>query len=321
MIFIWTLFDAILSNRVGFYLLYATHWLLLLSVTIYLIFSYIITLLIHSKLKLISIENKELQNQIDNVPSLTELGLYKFNKIINFLQNITLSPTLMLSLIFWMIIFPNLYKNTYKTDIQFDWYDIVLEIHIHGVIPLLLIFDITFSSRNISIFDTCQPLILGIIYCVWTYIIYTKKDVISYNNTYLYSKYYYYEINNYWLWLILNLVGIIVIHLVSCYFKGIILKNYLKPIQLSHFNSDDKYNQNTNTMTNNLTNNNNNNGNNNKPRKKKKTMHAGGNIPHSSKELKNTHTNSKFKSLKTMFTQAVEVKSRTSKLIPYNTRQ
>eukprot|EP00484_Ammonia_sp_Unknown_P002495 CAMPEP_0197076658 /NCGR_PEP_ID=MMETSP1384-20130603/212227_1 /TAXON_ID=29189 /ORGANISM="Ammonia sp." /LENGTH=710 /DNA_ID=CAMNT_0042515517 /DNA_START=1 /DNA_END=2134 /DNA_ORIENTATION=+ len=252
-IFMWTIMDSIFSDRTLFYFIYATHWMLLLTSMLYLICSYVITLVIHERIgtnhdenhtKITIINNKRdnknnhfqdmhLQQKDNNIPSLTDLGLFKWNQFIVFLQNASLSPCIVFPVIFWFVIFPNIGHNH-------TWYDILLEFHIHAVIPVLILFDFTFSSRTVLYIDIYQPLIIGIVYCLWTYLIFTdvtsKSDGESTDDekpSYFYDRYYYFEINDFVVWFILNLSALCGVHLIFSFIKFKVLSMHFLPIQLS----------------------------------------------------------------------------------------
>merc|ERR1719361_1127682 len=49
-IFAWSVLDSIFSERTALYFVYTSHWVLLVTATLYLICSYVVTLVIHERL-------------------------------------------------------------------------------------------------------------------------------------------------------------------------------------------------------------------------------------------------------------------------------
>eukprot|EP01084_Bolivina_argentea_P083069 150414_1 len=248
-IFMWTIIDSIFTDRALFYFIYATHWILLLNIMLYLICSYVITLVIHERItstcgsiskKSIQISKRQKKNHYknnhfediaveqnnDNIPSLSQLGLFKWNKFIVFLQNASLSPSIVFPIIFWFVIFPNITADH-------SWYNVLLEFNIHGIIPILILFDFIFSSRTALYIDIYQPLIIGIIYCLWTFIIWTDDTNKNEVTSYLYEKYFSFELNEFILWFLLNISGLCFIHLTFAFIKSKVLSKHFMPIQLS----------------------------------------------------------------------------------------
>ena len=136
-IFMWTIIDSIFTDRTLFYFIYASHWILLLNVMLYLICSYVITIVIYERISSsisssstatisinISNNNKKnndqhfedigLEKMNNNIPSLSELGLFKWNQFIIFLQNSSLASSIIFPILFWFVIFPNIGNNHVK---------------------------------------------------------------------------------------------------------------------------------------------------------------------------------------------------------------
>jgi len=264
-IFLWTVIDSIFSDRTLLYFVYACHWLLLLSVMLYLICSYVITLVIHERIgvssdaaecsmdevvkhaKITIINNKRdnennhfqdmnLQQKDNSIPSLSQLSLFKWNKFIIFLQNASLAPSIVFPLIFWFVIFPNM-------SMHHTWYDVLLEVHIHAITPVLILFDFTFSSRTVLYADIYQPLCVGVIYCTWTYLVYTTQwssslsldadDGDAHAVSYMYQHYYDAEINDFMVWFLSNLSALCCVHLAFAFIKIKVLSTHFLPIQLA----------------------------------------------------------------------------------------
>lgn len=111
-IFSWTVLDSIISDRTALYFVYASHWVLLVTTTLYLICSYVVTLVIHERLSSTiytpskTMDDIHLEQQSESIPSLTELGLFGWNRFVVMLHNVSLSSSIVFALMFWTVIFP-----------------------------------------------------------------------------------------------------------------------------------------------------------------------------------------------------------------------
>lgn len=112
-IFSWTVIDSVISDRTALYFVYASHWVLLVTTTLYLICSYVVTLVIHERLSSTihtpskPMDDIHLERQSEIIPSLTELGLFGWNRFVVLLHNASLSSSIVFALMFWAVIFPN----------------------------------------------------------------------------------------------------------------------------------------------------------------------------------------------------------------------
>eukprot|EP00483_Globobulimina_turgida_P006982 UN06996 len=59
--FMWTILESIFSDRTLFYFIYATHWILLVNIMLYLICSYVITIVIHERISSTGTSNASIQ--------------------------------------------------------------------------------------------------------------------------------------------------------------------------------------------------------------------------------------------------------------------
>merc|ERR1712172_30544 len=105
-----------------------------------------------------AMDDIQLERQSESIPSLTELGLFGWNRFVVLLHNAAVSSSVVFAVVFWFVTFPN-------TDRQHTVYEVAMEAQIHGVVPLLILFDFAFSSRSVLHRDVYHSLLIGTVYC------------------------------------------------------------------------------------------------------------------------------------------------------------
>lgn len=125
-----------------------------------------------------------------------------------------------------------------------------MECHIHGVVPLLVLFDFTFSSRAVLHRDIYHPMLIGTVYCWWTVLIdglmaddHTNESAVkppaiigvdgADDSLSLYDRYYEFEDQEFILWFLLNLSALCGVHSIAAFLKSKALSTHFVPIRLS----------------------------------------------------------------------------------------
>ena len=112
-------------------------------------------------------------------------------------------------------------------------YDVLIELHIHAGLPVWVLLDFTFSSRTVLYADIYHPLIIGMVYCFWMFMVWTKDSDQNKKYSFLYSKYYGFESTEYVLWFLLNLSALCSVHVLFAALKSKVLSTHFMPVRLS----------------------------------------------------------------------------------------